>query len=317
MTTVLIVYDRPDAFRQYLEERFPDLNFCYVNDPDRVEEGLNQHRPEVVFSIKHIGMPKEVHRPLVNYPGVKWVQVGGSGYDHLPPWDPSRTTVTNSAGVLARFLAETVTGAMIALAGRFPTYWEQQRNRVWQTNPFRPLVGQTLLVVGVGRIGEWVARNAKALGMHVIGIRASSAPAPVDELYTPDRLPYVIGRADFVSLHLRLNSNTENLIDRSMLHTMKAGAYLLNTSRGQLVDEEALIDLLRSGHLAGAYLDVFQTEPLPYAHPFWEMPNVMLTPHSSDSVENWDRRFAEFFAENLDRYLAGKPLRNVVMPPSL
>lgn len=316
MTTVLIVYDQPDAFRQYLEERFPNLNFCYITDPDKVKAGLDQYRPEVVFSIKHIGMPKEVHTPLVNYPGVKWMQVGGSGYDHLPPWNPNRTTVTNSAGVLARFLAETVTGAMIALSGGFPQYWEQKRDRVWQINPFRPLVGQTLLVVGLGRIGEWVARNAKALGMQVIGIRASKTPSPVDELYTPDQLPAVIGRADFVSLHLRLTPSTKNLFDRSMLHTMKSGAYLLNTARGGLVDEEALVDGLRTGHLAGAYLDVFQTEPLPYDHPFWELPNVLLTPHGSDSVENWDRRFAEFFAENLDRYLAGKSLKNIVFPPN-
>ena len=263
MRPVLIAYDQPDEFRDLLSVRFPDVEFVYATNARGVREALAEHDPEVAFSIKHPGFPSPAHAPIPAHPSVRWIQIGGSGFDHLLPWDAARVTVTNGAGVLAPYLAESVTGAMLALGCGFLSYVEQQRARQWKPVAFTPLRDRTLLVVGFGKIGECVACNAKALGMRVVGIRATPAPHPaVNEMHGPEALHALLPAADFVSLHVRLNDATRGLISRTALAAMKPGAYLVNTSRGPIVDETALIGALRSGRLGGAYLDVFETEPL-------------------------------------------------------
>ena len=312
-TSVLVVYDRPEEFRDILESRFPDVVFGYATSPDNVEAALAAADPEVVFSIKYPGFPGPAHRPIISHSSVKWLQVGGSGYEDFLGWDATRITLTNCAGVLSRFLAETVTGALLMLNGDFLTYLRQQKERVWRQHGFQPLCGQTLLIAGVGAVGGCVADNAKALGMRVLGTRRSGAAhASVDEMHTPEAFPNLLGRADAVSLHVRLNEDTTHLIDRRAIAAMKTGAILINTARWPVVAESALIDGLRSGHLRAAYLDVFDTEPLPAGSPLWHIENLFITPHMADSVNDWARRFAMFFADNLDRWLADKPLLNVV-----
>ena len=315
MPAVLVIHDRPEQLEDLLEARFPDQRFVYATTPEAIAPALAEHDPEAVFSIGWSGFPGRTHRPALEHPSVRWVQVGGSGYEHLLPWDPARVQVTNAVGVLAPFLAETVTGAMLALNGRFPAYAEQQRRAEWKPLGFRALAGQTLVVVGLGAIGECVARNARALGMHVIGVRRSSTPsAQVDELLPPERLREALGRADFVSVHLRVTDETRGLFDADLLGAIRPGAMFVNTARGAVVDEPALIEALRSGHLGGAYLDVFATEPLPGDSPLWSLPGVILTPHASDSVHDFAKRFAVLFADNLERFLAGRPLLNPVTP---
>lgn len=310
---VLVLHDRPEDFRGLLAARFPDLTIAYATTGEAVPAALERLRPEVVFSIKQPGFSSAHHRPAVDFPTVKWFQVGGSGYEHILPWDRERLTVTNCAGVLARFLAETVTGAMLLLNGGFLRYLEQQRRGEWRPHEFRPLVGQTLAVVGLGQIGGRVAANAKALGLRVLGIRRSDAPHPAaDAIHPPDALHRVLAEADIVSLHLRLDEDTRHVIDRDAFAAMRPGALFINTARGPIVDESALIAALEAGHLGGAYLDVFETEPLPAESPLWRMNNVFLTPHAADAVPDWPARFAQFFADNLERWLAGRPLENVV-----
>src|SRR5262249_13356935 len=159
-----------------------------------------------------------------------------------------------------------------------------QRERVWRPQVFRPLAGQTILIVGLGAIGAWVAHNAKAFGMRVLAIRRQpQSHDSVDALYRPGDLSAILGEADIVTLHVRLDQTTRRLIDARMLAAMKRGALLINTSRGAVVDEAALIDALNSGHLGGAYLDVFETEPLPPESPLWRLENVLVTPHAADN----------------------------------
>ncbi len=311
--SVLVLHDRPEDFRDLLAARFPDLPIAYAGTPADVPVALEAARPEVVLSIKHTEFPGESHRPIMDFPTVKWVQVGGSGYEHLLPWDGERLTVTSCAGVLSRFLAESVTGAMIMLNGNFVRYLDQQRAAVWRMHPFRPLCEQTLLVVGLGQIGGHVAANAKALGMRVLAIRRTQTPHPaVDDLFPPEALHEVLGKADIVSLHLRLSEETRHLIDARALAAMKPGARLVNTARGPIVDQAAMIEALESGRLGGAYLDVFETEPLPPESPLWRLDNVIITPHAAENIADWPRRFAAFFADNLDRWRAGQPLENLV-----
>ena len=315
MPPLLVAYDKPEEFREFLSARLPDVEFVYATTAQEILDALARHDPEIVFSIKHPGLPPSAHKPIPAHPSVRWIQLGNSGYDHLEPWDAGRVTVTHGAGVLAAYLAESVTGAMVVLSRGFLSYIEQQRARCWKPAWFTPLEGRTLLVVGLGAIGECVARNARALGMRVLGIRGTPAPHPAaDEVHGPDALMTLLPAADFVSLHVRLNAATRRLISREAIAAMKPGAYLINTARGGVVDEAALIDALRSGHLAGAYLDVFETEPLPPESPLWAMPNVLVTPHASDSIAGWTRRFAALFADNFDRRRAGEPLVNRVTP---
>lgn len=314
---VLVVWDRPQDFRDLLARRFPDIDFRYAASVEEVRAALRRAAPEVVFSIKHERFPAESHRLAAGCPGVKWVQVGGSGYDHLAPVDLSGVTITNAAGVLAPYLAETVVGMMLAWNGNLFRYSEQQRSGTWRAIPFTPLRGRTLLVIGLGAVGDCVAAGAGALGMRVLGANRSPRPdARVDAVYGLEDVDRPLSEADFVSVHLRLNDDTRHFIGRQRLRAMKHGAFFINTSRGAVVDTDALMESLRSGRVAGAYLDVFEQEPLPPDHPLWRMPNVSLTPHAADQVADWPARFAQFFADNLGRWIQNRPLVNEVRGPN-
>lgn len=308
---ILIVANDGPVYRERLQARFPDLTMANAIEPDEVATRLDELQPEVVLSVKVASSPLDSHRLAIDHPSVRWFHVGGSGYDHIAPWDAGRVLVSNSAGVLARYLAETVTAALLALNCGLPRYQRQQMARQWQPHPFRPLCDQTLLVVGVGHIGGCVAANAKALGMRVIGLRRRPEPHPSVDVMAPlDELLDFLGEADFVSLHLRLTEDTRQLIDRAALAAMKPGAYLINTARGAVVDEAAMIEALDSGQLAGAFLDVFETEPLPAESPLWAMETVMIMPHASDNVTTWPALFADFFGDNLERWMSGRELEN-------
>ena len=311
---VLVIHETPSDFSEMLEASFPDIAFRYATAPAEIAPALAAADPQAVFSIKHGAIPGEYHRAAILHPALRWFHIGGSGYEHVRPWDRTRVTVTHGRGLLARYLAETVTGAMLALSGNFPRYVDQQRRQVWQPLLFRPLHGQTLLIVGLGTIGGHVADNAKALGMRVLGVGRTPRPHPAAEAVHPlGALLDVIGEADIVSVHLRLADTTRGLFDARAFQAMKQGAIFINTARGAIVDEAALTDALASGHLAAAHLDVFATEPLPEASPLWTLPNVFITPHAADNVVDWPQRFARLFIDNLSRWRDGRPLLNEIM----
>ena len=312
---IVVLHDAPELYLDLLRARFADLAFETCTSEPEIREALARLRPEVAFSVKCPGLDHGVHRLLLDCPSLRWIQVGGAGVDHLGPWDPARVTVTNCAGVLSRFQAETVTGAILMLNFGFPRYLRQQAERIWRQQPWGPLSEKTLLVVGLGNIGAKVAANAKALGMTVVGLRRSAAAIPqVDEMLPLEALHEGLARADFVTLHVPLTAETRHLIDADALAAMQPGAFLINTARGPVVDEAALIAALQSGGLAGAYLDVFEVEPLPPASPLWSLESVVISPHFADAAAGWERRFAAFFADNLMRWLAGQPLEKPVAP---
>ncbi len=313
--SVLVLHDRPDELRPLLSARLSDLDVAFASAPDEVLPALERARPEVVFSIKHSGFPGAAHRPAIDFPTVRWVQIGGSGYEHFAPWDARRVTVTNCHGVLARVLAETVIAAVLTLNRGLLAHRDRQRACVWSPARLRPLAGPTLLIVGVGAIGGELATLARALGLHVVGIRRGAVAHPaVDEMFPPDALHAQLARADIVSVHVRATDETAKLFDARAFAVMKRGATFVNTSRGAVVDESALVEALRAGTVGAAYLDVFEREPLPAESPLWTMDEVLLTPHCSDNVDDWPLRFAAAFADNVDRWRAGAPLANVIAP---
>lgn len=310
---VMVVFEEADRLRGMMTERFPEVRFAFASRPEDVCPMLDDVQPHVVLGIKSPEFPGRHHRAALEFPSVKWFSVGGSGYDHLLPWPQKDVVITNAAGVLARFLAESVTAAMLMINGNFPLYAVRQREKSWRSTAFEPIAGKTLLIAGVGAIGGCVADNAKALGMRVIGTRRSGASHPsVDEVHDPGALASLLPQADFISLHVRLSNETRHMIDAGAIDLMKPDTVFINTARGGVVDEVALTDALRHGRLKAAYLDVFETEPLPEDSPLWSMDNVVLTPHASDNVTEWPERFTEKFMDNLDRWIAGETLENTV-----
>jgi len=312
---VLILHDRAQLYLEALQSRFPDQNFVICGDPQQVQAALEKHRPEVVLSLKCEGMPGPAHRLAAHFPTVRWLQVCGAGFEHLLPLERDDVIITNATGVLSEFMAESVLGAILMLNFSTLTYLEQQRRKHWEIQPWTGLRGKTALIIGLGEIGRRVAAHCRYHGMQVIGMRRGhGAVAAADECIAPQELAAALGRADVISVHVPLIESTRNLLDRNAFTRMKPGVILINAARGGVMDEAALLDALNSGQVAGAHVDVFATEPLPADSPLWDAPNLVITPHMMDSVSDWESRFAQFFADNLQRWLAGEPLLKVVDP---
>ena len=311
--TVLVIHHEPDRYFKALCARFPALHFIRAGNDREVEKQMAETKPAIILSFRCDAVSTVAQTMAARNPCVQWIQVAGAGYDHLGDLDQVACPVTNCAGVLSRFQAETVMGAMINLNFGFFRYQQQQQKKIYHKLPWRSLLGQKLLLIGLGHIGSAVARNARHFGMHVTAVRSHLRDSPeADEVYTPDKLPTLLRQADFVSLHLPYSTATHHYFDQKMLESMKKSAYLINTARGNIVDEEALICALQEKRIAGAYLDVFSEEPLPQSSQLWQLDNVLLSPHYCDSVDDWHERFAAYFADNLERWLVGEKLYNLL-----
>jgi len=295
------------------EDLLPALSACEALDwrvassEDEVEAALATHRPEVVFSIKHSEFPGPIHARALRAAGLRWFHVGGSGRDHLGE-PPQGVLVTDSAGALAPFFAERSIAAMLAITTRLAEHLRDQAEAVWRPTRFESVRGRSLLVVGAGHTGTAVARLAVGLGMRAVGVRSRAHPphAPFEAMVSGRRaLEEALGAADVVSLHLRASDETRGMFGRELLGRMRGGAVLLNASRGAVLDEPALLEALDAEHLAGAWLDVFDEEPLPTSSPLWRHPRVLVTPHCADQVEGFAHHFARRFVEVYRELTAG------------
>jgi phosphoglycerate dehydrogenase-like enzyme len=255
-------------------------------------------------------------------PRVRWIQATSAGIGQMVRrLEYARrlpdTTFTTASGVHARPLAEFVLLSLLAHARRLLPTLQAQAARRWERFAGLELEGRTVLIVGLGSIGSEVARLARPLGVRVLGIRRRpGAPPPaadaVDGIFGPDRLQDLLPTADYLVLTLPHTDDTEALIGERELAALPDGAVLINIGRGALVSEEALVAALRSGRLGGAFLDVFAREPLPSDSPLWDMPNVVVSPHSASTSEGENGRIVALFCENLRRDRAGEPLLNVL-----
>lgn len=247
----------------------------------------------------------------------RWVHASSAGVDSFlfPALvnDPG-VVLTNARGVYDQPAAEYVLGLILALAKDFPGTWEHQRRREWRPRPSDGITGRTALVWGTGPIGRAIARLLRAAGMRVSGAGRTGRSGDPDfgTVYGGGELLSVLGEADYVVLAAPLTPQTRGMIDERALRAMKPTARLVNVGRGGLVVQDALVDALRRGRLAGAALDVFEEEPLPGDSPLWDLPGVIVSPHMAGDVHGWREAQAELFLDNLRRYLADRPLRNVV-----
>lgn len=312
-TRVLILHDDATHYYDELQKQFPRVTFRLCTCGSDVAAAVETVKPQIVFSWKGKALPGENQHAALTAPSVEWIQIGGTGFDHLGNLDDVRAVVTNVAGVLSPYMAETVIGAVLAMNYQLPTYIKQQSEGRWQKHLWKPLAEQTILIVGMGTIGRTVALRAKQLGMRVLGLRRTLQPDPsVDEMQTIDHLHAFLPQADFVCLHLPLTSESYRLMGAPEFALMKQSAILINTARGAVVDEAALVAALTNGQIAAAFSDVFVNEPLPPDSPLWEVENLVISPHVSDAVLGWEAMYADFFAQNLNRWLAGEALQNIV-----
>lgn len=314
---ILVLHNEPSDFQEWLNQECSEHQIRWAVEGAQVDSALREFQPEAVLSIKHSDFPGEQHRPALHHPSVGWFHVGGSGTEHLGSWDPEKVRVTNSVGLLAPFHAERSLAGLLALSTGLVEQYRQQTRACWSPSRFESLQGKTMLIVGLGRTGVELARRARAFGVHLIGVRTSARPDPsVDEICSPAELADLWPRADILSLNLRASEKTRNLVNRKVLRSLPVGALLLNASRGSVLDQSALEESLNSGHLAGAWLDVFEEEPLPPSSLLWQLPNVLVSAHCADQVRDFPLRFARLFVENLRRLGQGEPLLNPVSPPA-
>ena len=221
----------------------------------------------------------------------------------------------NAGGAYSEGVAEHCVAMMLALVRRLPEYLGAMTRRSWGHRHLHDrLSGSTVCVIGLGTLGSAIARRCAALGMRVVGVRRSpNRPCPnVSEMFGPEALATAVAGADHVVAALPGGAATSGLISREVIAAMKPGTYFCNVGRGPSVDEEALIERLADGHLAGAGLDVFATEPLPADSPLWGMENVIVTPHMAGYTWDYADELCAVFAANLAAYVAGEPPPNAV-----
>ncbi len=327
---------RPTAYSRVIHlhvENSGDVNEVFDVTPERLDAALRRH-PQLTGKLKvSIGYGGDIldkaletadavlawsfdRRDLRRRaPNLRWVHAHGAGVSHLMPldWLPRGAVLTNSRGVHGQRATEYAFMALLMLNNGIPRMIDNQRNALWQQLFNSSIAGKTVLIIGVGHIGAGVAVWAKRAGMRVLGIRRSGKPRRcVDEMHTPDALPLLLPRADFVLVTAPLTQATRHLIGEAELRRLKPGAGLVNYSRAQLVDYEALRRRLESGAVS-AVLDVFDPEPLPASSSLWRTPNLVITPHcSSDDAARYTPMTLDLVCRNLERFIEGKPLLNRV-----
>lgn len=298
-----------------LRHRFPGVTFTSVEEDDALAG-------ELADATVFLGWDFPPHL-FDHAPRLRWLHSASAGIEAnlFPALVDSNVILTNSAGLHSVSIPEHVLGLMLLLARNFHEAQRLQHDHTWDrtrvimfAGGVRELAGSHLAVLGAGAIGRAVARLGNALDMRVqVMRRRPSHPVPgTERVVGPEGLLELCGWADFVVVATPLTEHTRHLINRTALRAMKSGTYLINIARGEVVDDEALIDALRNQAIAGAGLDVFRDEPLPPASPYWSLPNAIVTPHVSGYTPAYFAKMLALFADNVERFVRGSPLRNVV-----
>lgn len=298
-----------------VRKRFPEVTVDIVTDDDQLLMAL----PEAdIFYLQKLiaqGILKKM-APLIAAPKrLKWIHWGFTGLDHLRPLESlwKGLLITNSKGVPAEAVADYVIMVIQLLHRESLKVMKNQMNRVWERWSFNSPRGKTVGIIGLGSIGKEVARRAKFFQMKVIGlVRRPISLDNVDSIFLQRELKEFLGESDIVVLCVPLTPETEGLIGEETLRWMKPRSYLINVARGKILDEEALVKAIKSGHLAGAALDVFAQEPLSHESELWSLDNVIITPHVSGDSLDYPERVLDLFCENLERFLEDKDLINVI-----
>jgi phosphoglycerate dehydrogenase-like enzyme len=264
------------------------------------------------------GLSQSQVERLLHLPSVRWVHTVTAGIDHALDALPSSSDIrlTNARGIFDVPIAEMVMAYILSATKRLPEFRAQQDARMWNPLRLREVRGLTVGIIGLGSIGKEIAKRARGFGMRVIATRRHPEKSSdlVDEVFAPQDLSSLLTAAHFVVIAAPLTEETRGMMGEKQLRRMREDARLINIARGEIVNQSALIQALEEDWIAGAALDVFEEEPLPPDSPFWDMTNVVVTPHNSWSTPYLKQREAELFLDNLGRYLRDAPLRNRIDP---
>ena len=315
MKQILIMVDCDAQTQERLQTRFGDrCRFAFAADnPELFTETLPD--AEII-----VGEPDA--RQLAAAKKLRWLQMTWAGADRYSKMEgfPKQVVLTNASGAFGVVISEYVIGALLSLYREFPLMMKNQQKHCWdEIEADTSVFGKTALILGTGNLGSNIARKLKAFDAYTIGVkrRPTSEPIPFfDELHQTGELDVLLPRADIVVCCVPGTKETERLLNLELLQSMKKDAVLINVGRGGLIANQDLVTVLSSGHLRGAALDVFETEPLPADSPLWDMDHVIVTPHiagpSFGSNRHTQDIIWDIFIENLERYLNAETLRNVV-----
>jgi phosphoglycerate dehydrogenase-like enzyme len=310
-TTVLILDGHAEIYRDRLKAEFPALQFVLAHGLADLPRDLSGADVLISFAIE---LKDDFYSGAAN---LKWIQCLATGVDHVlrcPSLRPD-TLLTSGRGTHGAPMRETVLYLMLNVSRDVRTLVEEQKTHLWNRRFYRLLAGKTAVVVGVGVVGTAIAQLLKAFGMTVVGVtRTARDVAGFDEMLPTDSLHDAARRADFLINVLPANADNALIFDRAVFAAMKPSAYYINAGRGQTVDEAALATALRERWIAGAGLDVFHTEPLPPDSPFWDLPNVFITPHLGGYTSEYEDLIMPLIVDNMRAFLAGRrsEMRNIV-----
>lgn len=299
--------------RKQLVETFPNVEFRFFGSMEEICGEISDAEVLITYGedVKdhHIDMAKQL----------KWIMVISAGVDQLP-FEKIRQRnilVTNAKGIHAKPMAEYTLGMILQVARRAKILYQNEQAKIWDRRvPMTEINGQTITIIGAGTIGTEIARLAKAFGMKTIGINRDGRKANhMDEVYSIAEIKHALKEADYIVSVLPLTSDTYHLINKEMFLSMKSSATFINIGRGQTVCQKDLLEILQEGKISHAVLDVFEEEPPPKDHPFWEMENVTITPHISGLSPFYQPRAFKIFIKNLETYLSkGTNFINVIDP---
>jgi D-2-hydroxyacid dehydrogenase (NADP+) len=311
MTKVLIVDVHAEIYRDRLRDEFPELQFTLFNRGPEVTGDLSDIDVMIMFGI-------EVQDFMIKgAPRLKWIQSLATGVDHFlrcPSLKPD-VLITSGRGIHGPPMREQVAYLMMAVSRDAARQVGDQKAHFWERRLWSTLHGKTAVIAGTGVVGSAIGQLLKAIGMHVIGVsRVPRKAAGFDEMIPTDRLIDAARRADYLINMLPASDNNLAIFNAEVFAAMKPTAYYISAGRGQTVDEAALLAALRERRIAGAGLEVFQTEPLPAASPFWDLPNVFITPHIGGYVVEYEGFIMPLVVDNMRLFLAGRQgeMQNIV-----
>ena len=310
----LLVIAPPELPHLRTLKRLPDsINVQIGNDSDFLKAAAGE--ADIVLNAWLSGRELRALWPFLTK--IRWVHNLSAGVEHVltPEAIASPVPLTNGRGVFADSLGEFVLGAIFFFAKDFRRMLKNQQAGRWEPFDVEWVRGKTLGIVGFGAIGREAARLARGVGMNILAVRRRPYAGDNElahEVFSPERLQEMLARCDYVAVAAALTNETRGLIGERELAAMKRTAVLMNVGRGPVIVESALIRALRQGLLRGAALDVFDREPLPDGHPFYQMENVLLSPHTGDHTAGWVELAMDVFFENFEHFTKGEPLVNIV-----
>jgi phosphoglycerate dehydrogenase-like enzyme len=313
--TVIVISDPAEPRLAMLEALPPETGIAAGESAEAFERAAAE--ADVIFNWAY--QSQTLREIFGRCPRLRWVHCRAAGLDHLlfPELVESPAALTNGSGVFSPSLGEFVLGAILHFAKGFRAMIRNQEAGAWAPFDVEEISGQTVGIVGYGDIGRAVASRARAMGMRVLALKRHAPPpeaadAFAERIFGPENRMEMLALSDYVVVAAPITPETRGMIGEPEFAAMKPGAVIINVGRGPVIDEAAMVRALTEGRIKGAALDVFDHEPLPQGHPFYQLDNVLLSPHCADHTATWIDDAMRFFLTQFERYRKGEPLLNVV-----